>query len=1160
MNPNFRKKPTAIISTLIASMVFQPFLALAATTDLTNVPLVVQSQVQPNILFTLDNSGSMEWGSITGTDATDEYNNGRRAYYSPTFNKLYYNPAITYAPGVRYDSTAPTYTTQRSNTPTTAARIERYLSGNTNTVDLTTVCYNTSTPPGLPRYESDFSTNSTCAGSQSGTKTTKYARYAFYYVWKGSSSTTESGSGGQDSDDNYNRVEILPTTTTYSKAASRTDCGTGTTCTYDQEIQNFANWFAFYRTRILTAKTTLGLAFSALDAKSRVGFATINSPNSNFVPLASFDSTQKSTWYSKLYAINPSGGTPLVAALDRAGQYFQTGTMPGADTTNRSTTVPLACTPNYSILSTDGYWNGDLPSVGNKDKTVPTLPANVYRDAETGLDVNDPIAGVPLKAGNNFPAPFYDGTSTSSSLSDVAMKYWISDLAGSSAGSVLSNAFDPATWQHMVTYTIGLGASGTLSTPPTGTSSWPAPSADSATAIDDLWHAALNGHGKYFDTKDPAKLQTALASILNDIVNRTASSASVAVSNPNVKSGDNTAYASSFNSGAWYGDLNAYSIDLNTGLLSSAALWSAQSLLDDKAFGSRYIGSFDGAAGVAFTATGLGTLASRLNSSSTATDNAAVISYLRGDRSSEPTGTYRTRLHVLGDIVDAEPTYVSAPRSAYTDSGYATFKGGTTVANRTKVVYQGANDGMLHAFNATSGNELWAYVPGGVVNANLSTSSTGLSSLVGLTQSPPTFQHRFYVNGTPSATDVDLTNTYANQPTPSGVNWATVLVGGLGAGGRGYYALNVTNPDASSDADVASKVMWEFPNAGTDSTVKANVGNTYGTPLTVKTKAAGWVTLVTSGYNNGTDTTGGDGKGHLFVLNTATGALIKDIPTTAGSGAAPSGLAKVSAYLVNPGVDDTADFVYGGDLLGNVWRFDLSGDAVTNWNVKRLATLVDASGTAQPITGAPDMGVVDGNRMIYVGTGQYLGGKDIPGATGANASATQRQSFYGLKDDKTTTPTITPLRTQLVAQTATATGTADGAAINVTTNPVSLTTKKGWVLDFATTPQGERSYTSPVLFQGVIAFTTNVPSSDACSPGGSSNLYFLNYSTGGAIPNLPSRHVGNVLASRVQPEGLPNGSVKSLVRTSDGKTKVYDVAIPSSTTPTRIMWRRVTMN
>lgn len=1173
------------LSLLIAAQVLQP-LAAHARTDLTDVPLAVLSGAKPNILFMLDNSGSMEWGSITGTDATAEFNaaKDRRSYYSPTWNQLYYNPAITYTPAVRHDAAATTtnYTTSMGNASLTATRIDAFptTGGNVLSVNVQDVCWAPAAGPTLPRYNAgSFLVNTNCALVSSSTNNTRYARYAFYYRWVGTGA--ENGSTGQNTAANYQAVEIIPTVTSYTKAATRTDCGPATTtsCTYDQEIQNFANWFSYYRTRIQTAKTSLGLAFSVLDDKSRGGFATINDNGgnantsaANFVPLADFDSTQKQAWYASVYAINPGGGTPLISALDRAGRYYQTGRMQGSTAPDP---VVLRCTPNYTMFSTDGYWNGTVPAVGNFDRTVPALPAPVYTNPDTGAAINDPISGTPLVTGQNFPAPFYEGSSTASStLADVAMKYWITDLRAPSAGQVAPNASDPATWQHMVTYTIGLGASGTLTSAPTGTAGWPVPVADTATAIDDLWHTALNGHGQYFNTKNPAVLQTALAGILNDILGRSGAAAAVAVSNPNVQSGDNSAFVSSYNAANWSGDLQAYAIDLGTGSLGSTPLWSAQAQLNTLSLANRYIGSFSGSAGVPFTAATGGLTTSqlaRLNSPTTPpgpADSAAVLSYLRGDRSQErtannPTAPYRNRVHLLGDIVDAEAVYVTPPRGRFTDTGYSAFRSSVAVNNRRKVVYQGANDGMLHAFDAGvgasdvgTGRELWAYVPGLLIDTNLSATNTSTSALVGLTQAS-LFRHRFFVNGTPIAGDVDLSNTAANQAALPAPNWATILVGSLGKGGRGYYALNITDPSATSDASVASKVMWEFPNASTTAAVRSSIGQSYGTPVLVKTRANGWVVLVSSGYNNGADT-GGDGSGYLFVLNAATGELIASLRTGQGSSATPSGLGKISAFIENPGVDDTTDYVYGGDLLGNVWRFDLSDALVSNWNVRLLATLVDRdTGAVQPVTSAPELGRVlgrDGNnrRMVYVGTGQYLGATDIPGATGANSSATQRQSFYGLLDDRSATPTITPLRTQLVAQTAVASGTN----INLTTNPVDLVTRKGWVLDFQSA-NGERVFTNPVLSAGILAFTTNTPSSDACAPGGSSNLYFVNYSTGGSIPNLTSRYVGNVLSSRPQLIVLPTGRTKTLVRTSDGRTREYDVGTPTPITGTRIMWREV---
>jgi len=1184
---------TALVVLTSWALLLQPMGVHAASTDLADVPLVVQSGVKPNVLFTLDNSGSMGWGSITGTDAHGEYTSpyddavragqtpgmqsttgakNRRAYYSPSYNRQYYNPAITYLPPVQFDGAAPGFLSSTGNSVPTAARIDTYLDA--RLLDLSEECWSTTTPPDLPRYNAaDFTQSANCASASDAVRNIGYQRYAFYYRWRGTG--TEDGSPAQDLDGNYDRVEIRISTPTYPKAATRTDCGdaSSSTCSYAQEIQNFANWFSYYRTRMQSAKTALGLAFSALDAKSRVGFSTINNnlgqdndSGANFVALADFGSAQKQRWYNQLYGIRPTGGTPLVPALDRAGRYYTSGSMPGAPgTTARSDTVPLACTPNYTILSTDGYWTSrGSVSVGDTDRIVPDLPANVYADPSTGAVRNDPVAGVPLVAGQDFPAPFFDGTGTSDSLADVAMHYWIRDMTGSSAGKVQATPGDPATWQHMVTYTIGLGAAGTLSASPAAGSTWPAPQPGTASAIDDLWHAALNGHGQYFNSSDPARLRTSIGGILDDIASRTGSAAAVSVSNPSLLPGDNLAFTSSFNSGSWTGDLQAFAVDLQTGVLAGTPLWSAQPLLDAKPLANRYVASFDGSSGVPFTAAGLGAKAARLNSPNVPpgpSDNAAVIAYLRGERSGEAqdgggsaSQPYRARSHLLGDVVDAEAVYVSAPRASYTDPGYGAFRTGPA-ASRPKVVYQGANDGMLHAFDAASGEELWAYVPGALVDAPLSAGQTGTSALVGLTQQA-LFQHRFYVDGTPTATDVDLSNTALNQPTPPAPRWATVLVGGLAKGGRGYYALNVTDPTAASDGEVAAKLMWEFPNAATPAATRASIGFSYGVPVTVKTRAAGWVTLLTSGYNNGSDT-GGDGSGYLYVLNTATGQLIQQLRTGAGSASSPSGLARVSAFLVSPGSDDTVDFVYGGDLLGNVWRFDLSGASTGSWNVTRLATLADPGGTPQPITVAPELGVVNGKRVVYVGTGRYLGPTDVPGTTGANAGATQQQSFYGLMDDMSGTPIASPVRGQLVAQTATP---APNGEINLTTNPVNLATKRGWVLDFAPSPSGERATTNPVLFGGVLSFTTNTPSADPCKPGGSSNLYFLNYSNGGAIPMLASRYVGEVLASRVQPVGLPGGSTKILVRTSEGSTRTFDVQVPASTSPTRVMWREVMRN
>lgn len=468
------------------------------------------------------------------------------------------------------------------------------------------------------------------------------------------------------------------------------------------------------------------------------------------------------------------------------------------------------------------------------------------------------------------------------------------------------------------------------------------------------------------------------------------------------------------------------------------------------------------------------------------------------------------------------------------------------------MLFQGANDGMLHAFNASTGAESWAFIPNMVIE-NLNKLSRKLG-----------FSHQYYVDGTPVSGDVDFQNV--DGATGSGSGWRTIIVGGLGKGGRGYYALDITSATAATEAAVKSKVLWEFPNSIANSTtrdtVKLNMGYSFGKPIIVKTKAKGWVVLLTSGYNNGTNAgdSGGDGLGHLYVVNPKTGDLIKDISTPSCSTtptSTPCGLAQISAYVASS-LNNTAEYVYGGDLQGGLWRFDFTGNSVSSWVVDKFAALKDASGAAQPVTTAPELAELSingvGTRMVYVGTGLYLGTSDIPGSTGANAWSSQVQTMYGLKDSLAALPT--PLRSNLQQQTVTTVGTKRTSS----NNAVNYTTKKGWYLDLPTT--GERSNTDPTIALGALIFTTNIPSATVCQPGGSSWEYFLDLKTGGLAGNSSvswsGTFLGNVLASRPVLIQLPSGKVVSLVRTSDAETLKEDIPIAApGIGAKRISWREL---
>ncbi|MFA5913990.1 MAG: PilC/PilY family type IV pilus protein, partial [Burkholderiales bacterium] len=790
---------------------------------------------------------------------------------------------------------------------------------------------------------------------------------------------------------------------------------------------------------------------------------------------------------------------------------------------------------------------------------------------------------------------------TSNTLADVSEYYYINDLRTTALGNctgapippattgidvctndVPQSGLDGASWQHMTTFTLGLGASGYMQFSPnypnatsgdyfdvkngttanptggicswqsSGACNWPVPVSNEQTTIDDLWHAAVNGRGTYFSATNPASLNAGLSSALAGVSARTGSSAAATTSNPNVTSGDNFVFSSTFTTQEWDGQLEREQLDLTTGIVSSTADWKARDQLDTNT--SRNIYTFDATAGnklkafdwaslstaeqAYFTTPNISTLSqfcvTGITCLSAADQTAAsgqpLVNFLRGDRSNEGISTdttkyFRQRTHVLGDIVNAEAVYVKRPLFNYADAGYSAYI--TAQATRQGVVYAAANDGMLHAFNADTGAEMWAYVP-----------SMVLPSLYKLADKNYSGNHQYFVDGTPVAGDVYF-----------GGAWHTIVVGGLNGGGRGYYALDVTNP-------AAPVALWEFTDA--------NLGYTYGNPTITKLTDGTWVVLMTSGYNN---VAPGDGVGRLYVLNAGTGALIRSISTGVGDTTTPSGLARISAWVTNATSDNTALRVYGGDLLGNLWRFDINGNVgAAGYDAQRLVTLyANAAGTiTQPITTRPELGDIAGVAVVFVGTGRFLGVGDLTDTT--------QQTFYAVKDTLGTTTYSNPQASgsnfvqQVVSNGTCPTGSPAtictlGQSVRTSTNnTVNFATNNGWYVNLP--DSGERANTDPNLALGTLGFTTNVPNTSACTAGGYSYRYVLDYRTGAPVSTsttgVSAIKLGNALSTRGVFVRLPNNTVVQLTRLSDGTTMTTNVPIGAGVAPVRrISWREL---
>lgn len=845
------------------------------------------------------------------------------------------------------------------------------------------------------------------------------------------------------------------------------------------------------QSRIMIARTAGVSLVGSMPTAMRAGLSTYdgNDGGQLLEVVGNLDAAKRSALTTAINGLVATGNTPLAETLSDIGFYFSRGATnltlhPGTTSSsvtrasvfnngytqdsswgNGSNPVQFSCQKSFAVLLTDGR--------PQQDRSISAAMRDYTGHCAAGLCDATPnttdLPSTPLTT-----TTFQNGTKVGRSyerqgsdyLDDVASGLYDMDLRPDLVGA-------PGVKNNVATYLVSF--------------------ADDQAINDPLMQSAADeGGGEKFVAGNEAELSTAFASALASIVQRTASASSASVNSGSI-SNETRVYQAKFNSATWTGQLFSYPVRTDGSLeLTSDGTppnpWEASGRLP--APNSRNIITVNtDRTPVAFrwTAVSGSTFIDAARKSALG-DNAALLDYLRGNSSNEGSGASNFRVrqdaggaNKLGDIISSSPLFVGRPPFRYRDSleaaPYSAFA--STNNGRRGMVYVGANDGMLHGFDANTGDEVFAFIPSPVFSR--------LPSLA-----LKTYSHEFYVDGSPSMGDVFYSGA-----------WHTVLAGGLNKGGRGIYALDITNPGtlASAENNPSGILLWEFTDAN-----DADLGLTYSQPAIVKLQNGTWAAVFGNGYNSP------GGKAVLYIVDIANGNLIKKFDT--GTLPVPTGVTWDNGLstpsLVDTNGDHKVDSAYAGDLFGNMWKFDLSGPNSGAWNIAfggtPLYKAVDGSGNAQPITVRPEVarGPQGAGTIVLFGTGKFLELAD------KSLTPVRQQTFYGIVDRGSTVANRSSLRSQQITNEFAVPdpdGSGPAVAINVrVTTQNALGTNSGWYLDLVSPTSGyqaEKQVANPIVRDGKVVFTTLIPNTDPCGAGGSSWLMELDLLSGSRLAQAP---------------------------------------------------------
>ncbi|WP_222564084.1 pilus assembly protein [Novilysobacter antarcticus] len=1094
-------RPTKWNAGLSAALITVLALPASAAVTLPSTPPGSGNTIPPNILFILDDSGSMVFEAMPADTISDW--KGRTYVH----NSVYYNPATTYQPWMGADSTRLTGGTSYSSVYADLSRAEG------DTIDLS--------DSRCKEVDRNGSEHNVCGGIQT------------YYVPK---DLTRTDAAYLDARSNYYRFQILA-----NGRVERTVYSGGSwinpifiTPTGREEVaerQNYATWFSYHRSRMKAAKAGASEAFAALDGeKYRVGFTTIWGPGSGYknaellIPVQSdnglFREFNRKAWFDRLFAARGKNGTPLLPALQRAGRYFsETGDSGPYGGIKDASGKQFQCRQNFSILTTDGFWNSGSANVGDADNTA-------------GVEISAPANpdGSPGRKYTYQPVAPYKGAA-STTLADVAMHYWKTDLRSDLLNIVPTSTLNPAFWQHMVTFGISIGLSGTVdqtsvaevlekggvSVNGVDLGDWPDPTnKEDRERIDDLLHAAVNGHGEFVAATDPTAFAKALEKALATIGERVGSRSNVSASSTSIST-ETKLFQAKYLSESWSGDIIAYPVTA-TGVNEASPVWKASEKFP--AWESRKIFTTDaaGTRGAFPTANQSAVLGGSPGGFS-------IADYIRGNRLGEESkgGDLRNRAHPLGDIIHSSPFY----------------------SKDTDRIFVGSNNGMMHAFDAGSGVEAFAYIPRGIQMAQLKELS-GRS-----------YSHRYFVDGPITVSDRAMTRTTAH---PNGRN---ILAGTLGHGGKGVFALDVTTPEAFNAGSIKFDISGD-----------ADMGLVMGEPIVAKLNDGSVSVIFGNGLNSSND------RAVLWVVNVDTGNVTK-LQTNSSTS---NGLSGPRGW--DSDGDGILDLVYAGDQQGNLWKFNLEDKSASKWgvdggnnvnnsnskNYDPLFVATDAAGNRQPISGAVSLGIdpVNYMRWVFFGTGRLLTNQDL--------ASTSVQSMYGIVDgDAIGTRADNDAANGLLVQRKIAeSGSIAGKAVRAfeSSSVMMPAGKRGWFVDLLTPPnglrEGERIIGDAQVVGGVFITSSIIPSSDPCTPGGRGYINAINAFTGGSVGEHFFDVDGDGVYSDDELNGKPVGSIDlgvgmntdsilidKLLSAGGSSGGTGSVGINPSSASGRVSWREV---